>query len=276
MPRGRDAQAPVSVVIPAWDEYAGEGLVQAVESVRRQRVPVQLIVVDNASAVPLPRLDDAELVRLEQRRSTGAARNASLPLLQTPYVVFLDADDRLLDGSLAALVAGLESDRRRATHTLAIVDAATGALHRTPRRLARALATAPPLFALANVIWSLLPTQGCTIMRVADVVSSGGYADASSGEDWVLGVSLSFRGRQSFEQRAGLRYSQGATSPGVRALPRVALLRNAARVRERIASDPCAPRHLRAQLGAIGALQWAAACLAHPLYRSARAALRRL
>jgi glycosyltransferase involved in cell wall biosynthesis len=275
VPRGRDAQARVSVVIPVWDEYVGDGLLQAVVSVRRQPVAVRLIVVDNASAVPLPPLEDVELVRLEQRRSTGAARNASLPLLRTDYVVFLDADDRLLDGSLAALVAGLDASPQRATHTLSIVDAATGAPHRTPRRLARMLAAAPPLFALANAIWSLLPTQGCTIMRVADVVESGGYADASTGEDWVLGVSLSFRGRQSFEQRPGLLYSQSARSPGVRALPRSTLLQNAARVRDRIATDPRAPRHLGALLGAISAVQWAAACLAHPLYRSARAALRR-
>src|SRR5260221_8303199 len=118
VPRGRDAQARVSVVIPVWDAYAGAGLVEAVASVRRQNVPVRVIVVDNASAVPLPVLGDVELVRLEQRRSTGAARNGSLPLLQTEYVVFLDADDRLLDGSIAALVAGLDADPRRATHTL--------------------------------------------------------------------------------------------------------------------------------------------------------------
>jgi glycosyltransferase involved in cell wall biosynthesis len=275
VPRGRDAQARVSVVIPVWDEYAGDGLVQAVVSVRRQRVPVRLIVVDNASAVPLPGLEDVELVRLEQRRSTGAARNASLPLLRTEYVVFLDADDRLLDGSLAALIAGLDADPRRATHTLSIIDAAKGAPHRTPRRVARTLAAAPPLFALANVIWSLLPTQGCTIMRVPDVVESGGYADASTGEDWVLAVSLSFRGRQSFEQRPGLLYRQSARSPGVRALPRSTLLRNAARVRDRIATDPRAPRHLESLLPAISAIQWSAALLAHPVYRSARAALKR-
>jgi glycosyltransferase involved in cell wall biosynthesis len=265
----------VSVVIPVWDEYAGDRLLGAVMSVRRQGVPVRLIVVDNASVPPAGQIDGVEVVRLEQRGTTGAARNASLPLLRTDYVVFLDADDRLLDGALAALVAGLDADPRRATHTLSILDAATGTRHRTPRRLARLLAAAPPLFALANLVWSLLPTQGCTIMRVVDVLDSGGYADASTGEDWVLGVSLSFRGRPSFERRAGLLYSQSAGSPGVRALPRSTLLENAARVRARLATDPRAPRDVKRWLGVIGAVQWAAACLAHPLYRSARAALRR-
>ncbi len=242
--RGRDAQARVSVVIPVWDEYAGDGLVRAMAGVRRQDVPVCVIVVDNASSVPLPPLEDTELVRLEQRRSTGAARNASLPLLRTDYVVFLDADDRLLDDSLAALVAGLDADPQRATHTLSIVDAATSATasHATPPG-AHAV-RAPPLFILANLLWSLLPTQGCTIMRVADVVDSGGYADASSGEDWVLAVSLSFRGRQSFDRRPGLLYSQSASSPGCARCSRSTLLRNAARVRERLATDPRAPRHL--------------------------------
>jgi glycosyltransferase involved in cell wall biosynthesis len=262
-------------VIPVWDEYAGDGLVEAVASVRRQEIPVRVIVVDNASATSLPALEDVEVVRLEPRRSTGAARNASLPLLRTPYVVFLDADDQLLEGSLRALVAGLDADPRRATHTLSIIEASTGRRYRTPRRLARVLARVPPLFSLVNATWSLLPTQGCTVMRVSDLAACGGYADAGTGEDWVLGASLSFRGRPSFENRPGLLYRQRERSPGMRRLDRPTLLANAERVRERIAADPRTPRHIRALLPAIRAAQWVAACLAHPLYRAGRGALSR-
>jgi glycosyltransferase involved in cell wall biosynthesis len=276
VPRGDDAQARVSVVIPVWDEYAGASLLEAAASVRGQQVPVRLIVVDNASSVPLPPLDDVELVRLEQRHSTGAARNAALPLLETPYVMFLDADDRLLDGALAALVAGLDADPRRATHTLSIIDWATGATHRTPRRLARALSRVPPLFTVANAIWSLLPTQGCTIMRLPHVRSSGGYGDSSTGEDWVLATSLSFRGRQSFEDRPGLLYRQSIDSPGVRPLDRGTLLENARRVRERIDTDPETPAYLKPLSPAIRLAQWIAASIAHPLYRRGRSAIRRL
>ena len=113
-------------------------------------------------------------------------------------------------------------------------------------------------------------------MRVDDLRSSGGYGDSDTGEDWVLGTSLSFRGRQSFEDRAGLEYHPSPRSPGVRALDRDTLLRNAAAVRDRIATDPATPGRVKALLPAIHVAQWVAASLAHPLYRSARAALRRL
>src|SRR5437588_12914639 len=110
----------VSVVIPVWDEYAGDGLLEAIASVRRQQIPARLIVVDNASTTPLPTLGSVEVVRLEQRVSTGAARNAAVGLLETPYVVFLDADDQLIDGSLGSLLAGLDGYPERATHTMSI------------------------------------------------------------------------------------------------------------------------------------------------------------
>jgi hypothetical protein len=132
------------------------------------------------------------------------------------------------------------------------------------------------MFALANAVWSLLPTQGCTIMRVRQVRSSGGYADSSTGEDWVLATSLSFRGQQSFADRPGLLYHQSVNSPGVRPLDRTTLLENARRVRDRIASDPETPAYLKPLLPMVQLAQWLAASVAHPLYRSARSAIRRL
>src|SRR5207248_432971 len=156
---------------------------------------------DNASTVRLPTLPGAQLVRLPSRCSTGAARNAGLAHVRTPYVVFLDADDLLLAGSLTALLQGLEAEHGRSVYVLSILDGSTGSRHRSPRRLARALSRFGPTFALANSVWSLLPTQGCTIMRTEDVVACGGYADSDRGEDWVLGTSLAFRGSVVFDRR---------------------------------------------------------------------------
>jgi glycosyltransferase involved in cell wall biosynthesis len=262
--------ARVTVVIPVWDAYAGDGLLEAVDSVRRQSVPLELIVVDNASRVALPPLADAEIVRLPARLSTGAARNAALGRVRTPYVVFLDADDLLLEGALTALVLGLDANSRRSAYTLSIVDGLTGERHRTPRRVARTLCHLPPLFALANAVWSLLPTQGCTIMRVDDVRACGGYADSSHGEDWTLGVSLAFRGQVSFDHRSGLCYRPRADSPGVAPLGAAVLLDNARTVRARIRSDPAIPSAVRAALPLIAAVQWLAARVLHPVYRSVR------
>ncbi len=265
------ADPRVTVVIPAWDAYAGEGLLEAVASVRSQATPVDLIVVDNASELPLPALGAATVVSLDRRRSTGGARNAGLEPVRTPYVVFLDADDVLLPGALAALVDGLDANGSLTAYVLAIIDGVTGLRHRTPRRLARLLSRVPALFALANTVWSLLPTQGATIVRTADVRACGGYADSSRGEDWVLGVSLAFRGRVSFDRQPGLCYRRRVDSPGAVALNASVLLDNARRVRARLREDPAIPGWAKRGLPFVAATQWAAARLAYPGLRLVRA-----
>jgi glycosyltransferase involved in cell wall biosynthesis len=266
-------EARVTVVIPAWDAYAGSGLLDAVASVERQRCPHELIVVDNASRAPLPPLPGAAVLTLGARVSTGAARNAALESIATPYVVFLDADDELLDGALELLVGALDSAGGPAA-VLAILDAGTGARHRTPRRSAARLGRRPAL-AIANAIWSLLPTQGATIMRVDAVRACGGYADRDSGEDWVLGTSLTLRGPIAFDSRPALRYRARADSPGNAPLRRRVLLGNAAAVRARLRSDPAAPAWLRAILPGIAAAQAIAALVLSPATRRARAVLSR-
>jgi glycosyltransferase involved in cell wall biosynthesis len=261
------------VVIPVWDAYVGRNLADAVLSAESQSVPVELIVVDNASAVSLPALAGVNIVRLERRHSTGAARNVALDHVQTQYVVFLDADDLLLEGALAALVEGLDAADGSAAYTLSILDGVTGRRHRSPRRLARVLSRSPRLFALANTVWSLLPTQGCTVMRVDDVRACGGYADRDHGEDWALGTSLAFRGRVSFDRRPGLLYRRRRDSPGAVALRSDVLLDNARGVRGRVREDPAIPDWVRSSLPLIALVQWCAARVAHPLYWSLRSLL---
>jgi glycosyltransferase involved in cell wall biosynthesis len=264
----------VAVVIPAWDAYAGKGLLEAAASVRSQAAKAQLVVVDNASRIAVPALEGAEIVRLGRRLSTGAARNAALKSLRTPYVVFLDADDTLLPGALSALVEGLEDDPRRVVYVLSIIDAGTRTRHRSPRRIARALSRLPSVFAVANAVWSLLPTQGATVMRVDDVRACGGYADSDRGEDWVLGTSLAFRGRVAFDRRPGLCYRPREGSPGTGTLGREVLLASARRVRARIRDDPAVPSWARSAMPLIAGAQWAAARVAHPTYRRFRSLLR--
>lgn len=254
----------LTVVIPVWDAYAGDGLLEAVGSVQIQEIPVELIVVDNASQVPLPALGSAAILPLDRRRSTGGARNAALEHVRTPYVVFLDADDVLLPGALAALVDGIESSGPHSVYVVSITDGVTGMRHRTPRPLARLLSGFPALFAFANTVWSLLPTQGAAIMRTADVRDCGGYGDSNRGEDWVLGVSLAFRGRVSFDSRPGLCYRRRADSPGAAAVSAAVLLENARRVRARVREDRAIPGWAKSTLPVIAAGQWAAALIAYP------------
>jgi glycosyltransferase involved in cell wall biosynthesis len=108
----------VTVVIPCFNH--GDYLLDAVASVLSQEgESPHLIVVDDGSIEPqtetvldaLP--EDVELIR-QANAGPAAARNAGFARAATPYVLPLDADDRLPAGVLAEMHAALESDPRAA------------------------------------------------------------------------------------------------------------------------------------------------------------------
>lgn len=108
-----DPERPdVTVVIPAHGFDAW--LLEAVSSARSQTVPVQVIVVDDGSpepivdALPAGIAEQVEVVRIPHSGLAGA-RNAGLSRVSTPYVLFLDADDRLLHDCVAQLVEQMRS-----------------------------------------------------------------------------------------------------------------------------------------------------------------------
>src|SRR5258708_39280119 len=101
----------------------------------------------------------------------------------------------MLPETLARLESALDSERDLVAFGAAIIEDPTGVRHRWPRTWIARLARYPRLFALAHSIWSLYPTTGATIMRTEHARAAGGYSAGDSGEDWVLGVSLAFRGR---------------------------------------------------------------------------------
>jgi glycosyltransferase involved in cell wall biosynthesis len=100
----------VSVVIPCLNY--GEFLPAAIESVLGQSYPaVELIVVDygssdNTAAVAAANRDVRYLSR--PNRGLGSARNDGLTVAKGPFVVFLDADDKLVPDAVATSVACLE------------------------------------------------------------------------------------------------------------------------------------------------------------------------
>jgi glycosyltransferase involved in cell wall biosynthesis len=104
----------VTVVVTNYN-YAGY-LEEAVGSaLGQQGGPPRVIVVDDGSTEPdtdavLARL--AESVTIERQANAGlaAARNAGLRLATTPYLMVLDADDRLMPGALDALRPALDRD----------------------------------------------------------------------------------------------------------------------------------------------------------------------
>lgn len=95
---------PVSVVIPAHN--AARWLGRAIESVLAQKHPVDLIVVDDGSTdgTALAAAAYAPRLRLLSVPNGGAseARNHGLARATAPFILFLDADDRLEPGSLRA------------------------------------------------------------------------------------------------------------------------------------------------------------------------------
>jgi glycosyltransferase involved in cell wall biosynthesis len=255
----------VTVIVTNYNY--GAFLEEAVASVREQGVESEIVVVDNASAVRVPEFDGVRVIRSETRLPTGAARNLGLGAVTAPLVVFLDADDLMLPGTLAALLAGLRDGD--VAFAMAITEGDTGGRHRAPRGIAYALVRVPRLFALANTIWSLLPTQGATIMRTADVHAAGGYGERSQGEDWALGAALAWRGRIRLSHEPGLVYRWRFDSPGQPGAE-VDLLDNARALRDRLRADAALPASAQRLLPLIAVAQWMAVAWARPLVRLVR------
>jgi glycosyltransferase involved in cell wall biosynthesis len=101
----------VTVVVPGRDvaPYA----VQALDSLRAQTLTAwRAILVDDGSTDATTALfrdaaagdDRFCVIRHETPRGLGAARNAALDLVDTPFVAFLDADDELTPTALERLV----------------------------------------------------------------------------------------------------------------------------------------------------------------------------
>lgn len=109
------SSTPVTVIVPGYDvaEYA----VEALDSLRAQTHPHwTAILVDDASTDETARIfADAEaddprfrLLRHNEQRGLGAARNSGLTLVDTPYTAFLDADDVMRPDALTRLADTLD------------------------------------------------------------------------------------------------------------------------------------------------------------------------
>lgn len=102
----RFTPADVTVVIPARDEPHFE-LANLVTSLQHAR---RVIVVDDASSAELTDLAGADVVRRATAGGPGAARNTGATLVDTEFVLFVDADTRWNDGAWAPLLAHLDDD----------------------------------------------------------------------------------------------------------------------------------------------------------------------
>jgi O-antigen biosynthesis protein len=260
----------LTVVIPVWGTRYLATLPRAIASVRQEAPEVPIILVDNASDPPVAATRNTLVVRSERRLSAGGARNLGLERVESESVVFLDADDELVPGGLAAMVEGLTRNPDAAVYAMAVVEAETGAPHPFPRRFVPWLARSPRAFALATAVWSLYPIHGPAALRTSAVREAGGHMDYSGGEDWVLAVSLAFRGPVVTDARPGLIYHRQPDSLLARTRGTADVLAAARHVRARLRSDPAVPSVVRVALPAIAVAQWLLIVIVRPLYRAVR------
>lgn len=190
-----------SVVIPVHD--MARYLPEAVESVLSQEgCDGDLVIVDDGStdgSADVARRYASDRVRVIDEGRVGgpaAARNRGLVDCRGALVVFLDADDRLLRGSLSRLTLPLERDPRLAVAygEILSIDA-----HGQPSGTGK-----PPVFRRrrpsGDVLVALLrgtpiATPGAACIRRSHLDRAGGFRDFPVGEDWELYCRLALVGR---------------------------------------------------------------------------------
>jgi hypothetical protein len=107
-------------------------------------------------------------------------------------------------------------------------------------------------------------------MRTEQVRQAGGYPDADLGDDWVLAVSLAWRGRIDVSDRLGRYYRSSEGSIASRPWTARELRGNARLVRRRMWSDPSVPAWAKGLLPFIAAMQLAVIHLLRPAFVAVR------
>jgi glycosyltransferase involved in cell wall biosynthesis len=243
----------LTVVVPVWDDYV-RWLPECVASIWAQQ-PLELLVVDNASSMPLPPLPDGvRVARLPDRVSLGAARNHALNAVETSYVAFADADDWFPSGYFAFAVARLEArDEVTAVGMRPVAvtgegeqpfpwptDGAIAAAQAGRRRLAvRGLLREPSI------------VMSGSVFRAGALRRAGGYSDLSYGEDANLALLLPFLGEVELHRSPNRRYRIHPDSLARRTPSREVLEATYADARRRLRTHPDVPLWAKALLPAV-------------------------
>jgi len=185
----------LTIVIAVWDEHT-HLLPRCLQAIRHEHVAADLVLVDNASSSPFDRPADAQCITLTERRSIGAARNAGLTEVDTPFVVFADADDEIASGSLSRSLALL----KRKPGAPGVLGRSIVEEHqrcrrgRTPHTAFRLASQYAPSLAPFFWLFAFQCSITSTVLRTATVRDAGGFPDSSSDEDWQLAARLARRG----------------------------------------------------------------------------------
>ena len=104
----------VDVVIPVYGH--GHLVLEAIDSLAVQEIPLSVVVVDDGNDPPLDFSDteaagcieSISVIRREANGGIGTARNAGLEHCRGEAVIFLDADDQLQRSALALMASALQ------------------------------------------------------------------------------------------------------------------------------------------------------------------------
>ena len=200
----------VSVVIPCFNQ--GRFLCDAIASARSNALQPEIIEVDDGSAEDVSAITTAGVTCIRQEnQGVVAARNRGLAAAHGEFVVFLDADDRLLPGALDTGAAALTGDPDCALvwGRCVMMDEA-GSLLDTPVS-PRVDGDAHAAFLRNNYIW----TPAAAMLRTSVVREAGGFAhgfDAAADYDLYLRVTRRYRARDLGQAVAGYRRHAGNMS----------------------------------------------------------------
>jgi glycosyltransferase involved in cell wall biosynthesis len=182
------ARPLVSVVIPCYNQ--ARFLPDAVRSISAHIARVQVIVVDDGSTddtAAVARNLNVILVR-QGNRGLAAARNRGLRTSTGEFVIFLDADDRLLAGAIDAGVRALAASPACAmAYGRAVMSGPDGELWPTPEIPAVHTGHHAALLQ-TNLIWM----PAAAIFRREAVERAGGFREGFDGAaDYDLYLRIS-------------------------------------------------------------------------------------
>jgi len=217
----------VSVVIPCFNQarYLAEAIRSVLSQTHRER---EILVVDDGSEDDTRGVAESfpEVRYLRQENGgTASARNLGFQESRGAFVLFLDADDRLLAGALRVAVRSLmDCSTCGFTYGHVRLIGPDGSVLETPPQ--DPVQSDHYLHLLRhNYIW----TPGAVLYRRAAVLEVGGFrADAEGSADLDLNLRISRRWAVSCHGTIVLEYREHGESQSANA---AAMLRSSVRVR---------------------------------------------